>query len=152
MAGGGNAEDNPVAINVVPMVDVIFCLCVFFMCSMKFKQLEGKFDSWLPKNKGNSGVAAEIAETRIALFWDQDKQVTRRQFGHRTVESDAELESLIKSAHDDFVLKNKPDAPVIIDGDARVPWKDVIDIVNIAKKLKIDNIEFALGAQDSTKK
>ena len=148
MAGGGSAEDNPVAINVVPMVDVIFCLCVFFMCSMKFKQLEGKFDSWLPKNKGNSGVAAEIAETRIALFWDQDKQVTHRQFGHRTVESDAELESLIKSAHDDFVLKNKPDAPVIIDGDARVPWKDVIDIVNIAKKLKIDNIEFALGAQE----
>jgi biopolymer transport protein ExbD len=148
MAGGGSAEDNPVAINVVPMVDVIFCLCVFFMCSMKFKQLEGKFDSWLPKNKGNSGVAAEIAETRIALFWDQDKQVTHRQFGHRTVESDAELESLIKSAHDDFVLKNKPEAPVIIDGDARVPWKDVIDIVNIAKKLKIDNIEFALGAQE----
>ena len=151
MAGGGNAEDNPVAINVVPMVDVIFCLCVFFMCSMKFKQLEGKFDSWLPKNKGNSGVAAEIAETRIALFWDQEKQVTHRQFGHRTVESDAELESLIKSAHDDFVLKNKPDAPVIIDGDARVPWKDVIDIVNIAKKLKIDNIEFALGAQEKSK-
>jgi biopolymer transport protein ExbD len=150
MAGGGNAEDNPVAINVVPMVDVIFCLCVFFMCSMKFKQIEGKFDSWLPKNKGNSGVAADIAETRIALFWDQDKQVTRRQFGHRTVESDAELESLIKSAHDDFVLKNKPEAPVIIDGDARVPWKDVMDIVNIAKKLKIDNIEFALGAQEKT--
>jgi biopolymer transport protein ExbD len=115
---------------------------------MKFKQLEGKFDSWLPKNKGNSGVAAEIAETRIALFWDQDKQVTHRQFGHRAVESDAELESLIKSAHDDFVLKNKPEAPVIIDGDARVPWKDVIDIVNIAKRLKIDNIEFALGAQE----
>jgi biopolymer transport protein ExbD len=150
MAGGGNAEDNPVAINVVPMVDVIFCLCVFFMCSMKFKQIEGKFDSWLPKNKGNSGVAAEIAETRIALFWDQDKQVTRRQFGHRTVESDAELESLIKSAHDDFVLKNKPEAPVIIDGDARVPWKDVMNVVNIAKKLKIDNIEFALGAQEKT--
>jgi biopolymer transport protein ExbD len=148
MAGGGSAEDNPVAINVVPMVDVIFCLCVFFMCSMKFKQLEGKFDSWLPKNKGNSGVAAEIAETRIALFWDADKQVTKRQFGHRNVETDVELESLIKSAHDDFVLKNKPDAPVIIDGDARVPWKDVIDIVNIAKKLKIDNIEFALGAAE----
>jgi len=145
---GGSSEDNPVPINVVPMVDVIFCLCVFFMCSMKFKQLEGKFDSWLPKNKGNSGVAAEIVETRIALFWDADKQVTRRQFGHRIVETDAELESLIKSAHDDFVLKNKPDAPVIIDGDARVPWKDVIGIVNIAKKLKIDNIEFALGQQE----
>ena len=148
MAGGGSAEDNPVAINVVPMVDVIFCLCVFFMCSMKFKQLEGKFDSWLPKNKGNSGIASEIAETRIALFWDTDKQKTRRQFGARVINDDSELEGLIKSSHDDFILKNKPEAPVIIDGDARVPWKDVIDIVNICKNLKIDNIEFALGAQE----
>jgi biopolymer transport protein ExbD len=66
-----------VAINVVPMVDVIFCLCVFFMCSMKFKQLEGKFDSWLPKDKGAGGTPAEIQETRVALFWDVDKQTTR---------------------------------------------------------------------------
>ena len=45
MAGGGDQADNPVAINVVPMVDVIFCLCVFFMCSFKFKQLEGNWRS-----------------------------------------------------------------------------------------------------------
>jgi hypothetical protein len=45
------------------------------------------------------------------------------------------------------VLKNRPEAPVIIDGDARVPWKDVIDIVNICKALQIDNIEFALGGR-----
>jgi biopolymer transport protein ExbD len=148
MAGGGDAADNPVAINVVPMVDVIFCLCVFFMCSMKFKQLEGKFDSWLPKDKGNSGTPTEIQETRIALFWDVDKQKTRRQFGSRVVEDDGELEGLIKSSHEDFVLKNKPDAPVIIDGDARVPWKDVIDVVDVCNKLQISNIEFALGAAE----
>ena len=50
MAGGGEAEDNPLPINVVPMVDIIFCLCVFFMCSFKFRETEGKFDSWLPKD------------------------------------------------------------------------------------------------------
>jgi biopolymer transport protein ExbD len=148
MGGGGDAADNPVAINVVPMVDVIFCLCVFFMCSMKFKQLEGKFDSWLPKDKGNQGTPSDIQETRVALLWDVDKQKTRRQFGARIVEDDGELETLIKSSHDDFVLKNKPEAPVIIDGDARIPWKDVIDVVNICKKLQIDNIEFALGAAE----
>ena len=39
MAGGGNQDENPVAINVVAMVDIIFCLCLFFMCSLKFKPL-----------------------------------------------------------------------------------------------------------------
>ena len=28
MAGSQDRDDNPVAINVVPMVDVTFCLCV----------------------------------------------------------------------------------------------------------------------------
>jgi len=147
MAGSQDPNENPVAINVVPLVDIIFCLCVFFMCSFKFKQLEGKFDSWLPRNKGNSGAPAEIQEIRVALYWDAEKQQARRQFGSRVVEDDDQLLTLIKSAHDDFVLKNRPEAPVIIDGDARIPWKDVVDVINICKKIPIDNIEFALGAQ-----
>ncbi|KAF0241790.1 MAG: hypothetical protein FD180_4260 [Planctomycetota bacterium] len=53
MAHGSAGEDNPVALNVAPMVDIIFCLCIFFMCSFHFKQLEGKFESWLPK-KGST--------------------------------------------------------------------------------------------------
>ena len=52
MAHGSAGEDNPVALNVAPMVDIIFCLCIFFMCSFHFKQLEGKFESWLPKGHG----------------------------------------------------------------------------------------------------
>jgi len=54
MAGAsiGDNEENPVAINVTAMVDVIFCLCVFFMCSLHFRQAEGKFETWLPKGKG----------------------------------------------------------------------------------------------------
>ena len=145
MAGGGDQADNPVAINVVPMVDVIFCLCVFFMCSFKFKQLEGKFDSWLPKGKGTSGSVAEIQEIRVAMFWDADTQRVRRQYGARVVEDDAQLETLIRGAYDDFKLKGKSDSPVIIDGDARIPWKDVVDVIDICKKIPIDNIEFALG-------
>jgi len=143
---GGSSEDNPVPINVVPMVDVIFCLCVFFMCSFKFKQLEGAFNSWLPKDKGNSGSPSEPKEIRIAMFWEPETQKVRRQFGQRVVEDDAELTSLIKSAHDDWVLKNNPTVPLIIDGDPRIPWKSVIGVVNISKALAIDNIEFALGA------
>src|SRR6186713_1122904 len=123
MAGSQDPNENPVAINVVPMVDVIFCLCVFFMCSFKFKQLEGKFNSWLPKDKGNSGMPSEPKEIRIAMFWEPDTQRVRRQFGQRVVEDNDELTQLIKGAHDDWVLKNFPTVPLIIDGDPRIPWK-----------------------------
>ena len=145
---GGSSEDNPVAINVVPMVDVIFCLCVFFMCSFQFKQVEGAFDSWLPKNKGTVCGVPSLQEIRVALSWDQEEQRVRRQLGQRVVEDDEELAQLITDAHGDWARRNRPDVPLIIDGDPRVPWQDVIEVVDIAKAVEIENLEFALGAPE----
>jgi biopolymer transport protein ExbD len=151
MAGGGEAEDNPVNINVVPMVDVIFCLCVFFMCSFKFKQLEGRFQSWLPKDLGNNVAPdQDPKEMRVAIYWDDKEAKVVRQYGTRYVKDDAELENLIRGANEDFKKVNKPDVPVIIDGDARIPWDEVMVIVNIAKRLGIEKIQFALGANAPT--
>jgi biopolymer transport protein ExbD len=147
MAGGGEAEDNPVNINVVPMVDVIFCLCVFFMCSFKFKELEGKFQSWLPKDKGNGAASPdEIKEIRIAMYWDEQTQKTKRLFVSRFVENDEEMKTLIDGAHRDWEKLGKPDIPVILDAEAKVPWAEIMKMVNICKQLNIDKIEFALGA------
>ena len=151
MAGSsmGDEGDNPVAINVTPLVDIIFCLCVFFMISFKFKQLEGKFDSWLPKTKGSAGsvqVEGILDEVRVAMWWDEANKRTVRQLRTRRVDDDEELANLIKEAHDDWVKMNKPDTPVTIDAEARVPWEDVIRVMNLCKRNKIDKIEFALGA------
>lgn len=153
MAGGGDSEDNPVNINVVPMVDVIFCLCVFFMCSFKFKELEGKFASWLPKNKGNQTAVAEtIEEIRVAMFWDEDKQEVRRQYKSRMVDEDAELLEILRGAYEDSVRINKPEMPVIIDAEYKVPWSEVMAVVNMVKTLEIPNMEFAMGAAGAPKK
>lgn len=149
MAGSQDPNENPVAINVVPMVDVIFCLCVFFMCSLKFKQLEGKFDSWLPKGKGVGGtgsVSALIEEIRVAMFYDEKTGKTLRQLGNRRIDDDAMLQQLIKDAHADFLRLNKPDTPVTIDAEAKVPWREVITVMNLCKRNSIDKIEFAMGA------
>ena len=62
------------------------------------------------------------------------------------VATDDELQGLIKAAHDDYIRINKPDAPLTIDAMAAVPWSDVIDVVNIGKREKIEKIEFAMGA------
>ena len=154
MAGSQNAEDNPVAINVVPMVDVIFCLCVFFMCSFKFKQLEGKFDSWLPTDKGSEGLPSLdlISEVRVALIWDENAQIVHRKMGVREINDDTELQKSIAEAHQAWVQKGKPDAPVTIDADSRIPWEQVINVVNIVKRCGIDKIEFAMGAPPQKKK
>jgi biopolymer transport protein ExbD len=151
MAGGGEAEDNPVNINVVPMVDVIFCLCVFFMCSFKFKELEGQFKAWLPKDKGSvSAPMQEVNDIRIALFWDQGKQQVLRQYGSNYIETNEEMQTIIQGAHEDAVRAGKGDRPVIIDAQFEVPWEEVITVFNICKRLSIDNIEFAMGAANTS--
>ncbi len=150
----GESEENPVAINVTALVDIIFCLCVFFMISFKFKQLEGKFESWLPKGKGIGSVAADssiLEEVRVAMFWDAPTQTTIRQLRNRKVENDDELQQLIKEAHDDWVHMNKPETPVTIDAEAGVPWNEVINVMNLCKKVQIDKIEFALGTSTPAK-
>lgn len=155
MAGGGDQKENPVAINVVPMVDVIFCLCIFFMCSFKFKELEGKFESWLPKDKGADQPMpneAIIQEIRIMLVYDAVNEVMVRQIGHNRIDDDDRLGQLISEAHDDHVRLGKPDTPVIIDAGSTVPWKEVIRVMNIIKSKNIDKIEFAMGQAFLNKK
>lgn len=39
-------------IEMTPMIDVTFLLLIFFMCSIKFKVLEGKLPTFLPKEAG----------------------------------------------------------------------------------------------------
>ena len=142
----GESDENPVNINVTPLVDIIFCLCVFFMISFKFKQLEGKFDSWLPKDKGQATPMNEVMEEiRVAIFWDAANSVAIRQFGKNTIRDDTQLRGLINDAYQDHVKMGKTETPVIIDAAEQVPWKEVVRVVNIAKGVGVDKIEFAAG-------
>jgi biopolymer transport protein ExbD len=151
MAGAsiGDQDDNPVAINVTPLIDVIFCLCVFFMCSFRFKQLEGKFDTWLPKNKGAEGmpVGSVIEEVRVALFWNEKSEKVERKIGRRIVPEDEELQKLIADAFADYKRLGKEEIGLTIDADKAVPWDAVVRVINLAKRVGVQKIEFALGTK-----
>ncbi|HZN62732.1 MAG TPA: biopolymer transporter ExbD [Planctomycetota bacterium] len=148
MAGSSNigeASDNPVGINVVPMVDVIFCLCLFFMCSLKFKQLEGKIETWLPKDRGVEQTPPEkivLEEIRVFMRWVDGRTVIK--VGNRApANSDLELMQTINQMSNDYKKLGKADFPVLIDALADVPWKDVIHVLDLCKKDKLERIEFA---------
>jgi len=153
MAGAsmGDEGENPVNINVTPLVDIIFCLCVFFMISFKFKQLEGKFDTWLPKSAGTKAFSSSDdlpKEIRVAMFWDPATEKVTRQLGTRKVATDQELQDLIAANHADFERLNITGIPVTIDADPRVPWSEVIGVVNLCKRVHVNEIQFALGKKD----
>ena len=141
-----DGSDNPVNMNVVPMIDILFCLCVFFMCSFKFKELEGRLGAWLPKDLGNGPMLTDPPpEIRVALTWDSEQERTVRRFGQRTVDSDDELSALLSSMHADYVLMGRDNVPVTVDGDERVPWNQVVSVLDMAKRLGIERVELARG-------
>ena len=148
MAGSqniGEASDNPVAINVTAMVDVIFCLCLFFMCSLKFKQLEGKIETWLPKDRGvlqTPPPKIVLEEIRVFMRW-LDGQTVIKVGNRAPVKSDTELMQIILQMSNDFKKLGKSDFPVLIDALPDVPWRDVIHVLDLCKVEKLERIEFA---------
>jgi biopolymer transport protein ExbD len=153
---GAASEDDAVSLNVTPLIDIIFCLCIFFICSFHFKQLQGKLDSWLPKDKGNQGGGATTATMdEIRIFIRRSSQgPTELAYGSRSVgilTGDAgadgaifdNLENLIATQYDEYRNAGKADASVIIDGEPQVPWKDVLTVLDRCKKRNIDKVEFA---------
>ena len=146
MAGGGG-EDNPVSINVTAMVDIIFCLCLFFMCSFHFKQLEGKIDTWLPKDRGvNQGTPEKVVleEIRIFMKWDPNRNATIRKVGNRgETGTDQDLMTIVLQMTNDYKKAGKSEFPVLIDATPDVPWEDVIHVMDLCKKEKLERIEFA---------
>ena len=57
------AEIEEVDMELTPMIDVVFLLLIFFIVTMKFKVLEGKLETELPKDVGvNSSPVDELLE------------------------------------------------------------------------------------------
>jgi len=143
----GEASDNPVEINVTAMVDVIFCLCIFFMCSFHFKQLEGRVDAWLPKDKGPNPATTDLKpvleEIRIFMGWEPERNLTTRKVVKNAVSTDQELIDAVLAMKGDYDRAGKTLVPVIIDATPDVPWQEVVHVMDLCKAQKLSMIELA---------
>jgi len=52
---------------LTPMIDVTFLLLIFFLCSIKFKILEGKLQTYLPKDVGVNASPVDKMLEKIDL-------------------------------------------------------------------------------------
>ena len=150
MAGtASDDEENPVVVNVVPLIDILFCICIFFFCTFHFKELEGKIESWLPKDKGfgRGCRIIEMEEVRVMLKWDEVNKATTRQMGSTYYPDDIQLYNAILVSYEDLKRTGEKDASVIIDAGEpegrKVPWQDVITVMDLCKNGNINKIEFA---------
>jgi biopolymer transport protein ExbD len=142
-----DSEDNPLPVNVVPMVDVIFCLCVFFLASFQVRALESRLDTWLPKERGEGpgALAAPLEELRVVLGWDARSGRVSRRFGLRDLADAQELAAVLRAAEAARLERHAEPRPLILDAEPGVPWAAAIEVVDLGRELGIERLEFAQG-------
>ncbi len=154
MAGAstpGEEAENPVPINVTPLIDVIFCLCIFFFCSFHFRQLEGKMESWLPKDRGVNATPVQqvqLEEIRIFLHFNpqagDSTEAVKRSVMSTPVTDDNNLRTVLRGLAANYVKTGQlGDVPVIIDADPLVPWKEVVNVLSLCRLENLQKLQFA---------
>ena len=142
-------EDATMELQMAPMIDVIFQLIIFFMCSIHFKSLEGKLYSYLPKDKGMSATTVTdpiLQEVRIRLIYSENAGplLARVKVGDQEFATWDSLEKYIEKIAPTLILPNGVDIiPVKIDADDKVTMQSVVNALNICKKAGVRKTEFA---------
>lgn len=117
-------------INVTSLVDIIFNLLLFFMLTTSFSESAG-LEVQLP--------SASSADVQVQ---PQDLVVTLTRDGETLVEGEVlSLEGL--SERIERLKTDRPDATLILQADEEVPHKNVVDVIDVAKRHRIKSVAIA---------
>ena len=128
---------------MTPMIDVIFLLLVFFVCTANFVPLEKllPMDTTLPGEVASEFEQPDPDEMDfvvVQIFFDQQPYWQIEDNHPATLQG---VQDILRQIRD-----IKPDIPVIIESADNVPIENVIDIYDICRRLGLTNVQFAADA------
>jgi biopolymer transport protein ExbD len=123
--------DEP-AINLTPMLDVVFNLIIFFMVGTQFADRERQMDVQLPRVSEGQPLTTGPDEIVVNVFADG-----RIVVSDRTLSLD-ELESRLKDAKARY-----DEQSVMIRGDGRGVYQHVMDVISACHRARIRNFSLA---------
>ncbi|HKX34846.1 MAG TPA: biopolymer transporter ExbD [Actinomycetota bacterium] len=148
-------------LEMTPMIDVTFLLLIFFICTIKFKTLEGKLAAFLPKDVGVNKTQAEPKEKIDILVtvvvegtklnakgtgpyegtgrytYSDDRRV-QYTVGPKVFTNVADLRMRL-----DQLYAATPERPVTIDPRKGIFYEDVVAVLDAAIQAKFVEISFA---------
>lgn len=141
-------QGNTLELEMTPMIDVVFNLLIFFLCS-PFKIPEGQLDAFLPK--GDSTGPPAVVEKVVITLLDTGGDVPLIKIGRRALplnsngepEFDDLARQLINRREKSKEISAEP-LPVEIDSDRKVRYLYVIGVLNACTKAQIEDIRFTL--------
>ena len=156
-----NVDDDP-GLNMTPMIDIVFQLIVFFLLTLKFKSVDSRIDSALPKTVGltrNPIVVEETPHVVVKLFREDhetpDRAYTRLRVGNRWTadlprsgDPDgrhavlAALAEEIRTVHELTGAAAAGEIKTPMPKGAAVPHGDVMAVLDAFLEAGLDNVSF----------
>jgi biopolymer transport protein ExbD len=122
---------------VVPLVDTLLNLLIFFLVTTKFAEVERSMEAAL----ADADAARPVSAALDALYIDIDAEGFYYTTGNVQPVSTSDLYRVLKTA-----WVNNPRVSATIRADKRCRWQSVVNAMNVCKKAKV---RFDIAAQDT---
>lgn len=119
-----------VALQMTPMIDVVFQLMVFFVFTFKISLPEGDFNVRMPAQAGVAAVPSETPLLKVRLRADENRNLAGLELGEVQINGTNpffELQSKIRGMADDSAGPGSVDQEVEIESDYNLKYRYVMN-------------------------
>jgi len=140
-------------VKMTPMIDVIFLLLIFFVCTASFEVAE----EVLPTNLSLPGTVAsefepdeqwdDLDEIIVKILWRDGRpgwqiEMQGQEVSQRVCRDLEELAGALAA-----IARVRIDLPVILYIEGDVPLEDVIDVYDLSRRIGLERIQFAASIE-----
>jgi biopolymer transport protein ExbD len=130
---------NRYAINITPLIDVIFLLMIFFLMTMNLNKPEGMLFNRLPQSSSQDAAEApkDWETVRLKIQMIRENKVMKIHLQERVVYTYSDLLHYLDQLPEDIMI--------VIEPHKTVPYKQVVGVYNTCVKSKKKNVVFSVS-------
>lgn len=125
-------QPEPAAMQLAPMIDIVFLLLIFFIVTWQFTRAETELSVSVPTAEEGAEPSRQKGEVVINVLADDSLKVEG---------SAIDLRGLTEWLTP--IAKQYPNQPVRLRGDADVSYQRMVEVIDACQKAGIWNISFA---------
>ena len=122
-------QDEKPAINLTPMIDIVFLLVIFFMVGTKFSEVEQQLELTVPEVSGTATILPAVQRHVVTIF------------KNGTVSLDGELMDLLQLESELKAESERGDqVNVVIRGDAEGAFQNVATVLSVCRNAGVNDL------------